>query len=73
MLSDLRTLDIVTYSISYNKLSTDNGMSWENILPAVRHLILEQNQELAPAQIQLQLEMEAIARGHRQRRQAATP
>ena len=49
-----------------------NGVSGANILPARRHVVPEQNQELVLALIQLQLEVEAIVRVHRRKLQAAT-
>ena len=63
-LSDPRIFDNVINFICYNKLSMVNGASGVNILPAPRHVAQEQNQELVRARIQLQLEVEAIVRGH---------
>ena len=55
---------MITHILFYNKQLMANGASGVNILPAPRHVAQEQNQELARARIQLQLEVEAIVRGH---------
>ena len=49
-----------------------NGVGGENTLPARRHVVREQNQELVLALILLQLEVEAIVRVHRRTLLTAT-